>query len=349
MRKRFFPLLMIAGALLLAGCGGKKINALDYVELGQYRGLSVTKMATDVSEEDIQRQVDQMLSAYAVNEPVTGRKIVEAGDIANIDYEGSIDGVLFDGGSAKGFDLEIGSGTFIPGFEEGLIGAKVGETLDVNVTFPEEYLNNPNLAGKPAVFKVTVNSISQKVLPELTDDFIRENTAGQFNSVDEIKNYLREQTTQSLSSYAESTMQSQLLDMAVANATLKQDIPADYLEEEKESMIRTAKSNAEAYGLSYEQYLQNYLRMDEKTFLDTIQQSSADIAKQSLVISAIAQTEGLDITKEEYEQRIAQTMEQYGYQKEKDLFKTVTEQDIRDSMLLEKVQTFLVDNATITE
>lgn len=335
--------------LFATGCGGKKINALDYVELGQYKGLAVSRMATTISEEDLQAQVDRMLSAYASQEAVTDRKDVQSGDIANIDYEGKIDGVAFDGGTAKGFDLEIGSGTFIPGFEDGLIGAKVGETVDVNVKFPDEYTNNPNLAGKPAVFTVTVNSLSKKVLPDLTEDFIREKTGGQFGSVDEIKSYLKEQTENSLLEYANSTMNSQLLSQAVANATLKQDIPKEYLEEKQEGMIRTAKSNAEAYGNTFEEYLQNYLRMDEETFMQTIQSSAPEIAKQSLTIQAIADTEGISVSDEEFKQRVADTMAQYGYQKEKDLYETVTKEDIRETMLLEKVEQFLADNAVITE
>lgn len=348
MRKRNGLLFLAALSLLLTGCGSKAVNALEYVELGQYKGLEVSRMDTAISEEELQKQVDKLLSSYATKEPVTDRTDVQLHDIANIDYEGTMDGVAFSGGSAKGYDLEIGSGTFIDGFEDGLIGANVGDTLDVTVTFPEDYPNNQSLAGKPAVFRVTVNSISKNVLPELTEDFIREKTSGQFGSVDEMKNYLREQTASSLNSYADSTMYTQLLSMAVENAKLIKDIPEEYLEEKREAMIRTAKSNAEAYGKTYEEYLQNYLKMDEATFLDTIAKSATEIAKQSLVISAIAQTENITVTDEEYEKKVADTMAEYGYEKEKDLFQTVTEQDIRDTMLLEKVQEFLADQAVIT-
>ncbi|MCR5268489.1 MAG: trigger factor [Lachnospiraceae bacterium] len=348
MRKYSALLCLLCALSLTCGCG-KKINALDYVTLGDYKGLPVTRMATQISEEDVQKQVDRMLSTFATQEPVTDRKDVELGDVANIDYEGSIDGVVFDGGSAKGFDLEIGSGTFIEGFEEGLIGAKVGETLDVHATFPAEYPNNPNLAGKEAVFKVTVNAISRKVLPELTEEFLREKTGGQFGSVDEIKDYLRSQASSSLTGYADSSMYADLLNQAVENASLKQDIPEDYLNGKKEAMIRTAKSNAEAYGKSYEDYLQEYLRMDETTFLETIAHSSVESAKRSLVVQAIADTEGITVTDEEFKQRVADTMAQYGYKKEKDLFKTITEQDLKDSMLQDKVEAFLADNAVITE
>ncbi len=341
-------LTLLCPMILLGGCA-KKINALDYVTLGDYKGLAVTRMATDISEEDVEKQVNRMLDAFAVLKPVTDRKTVEEGDVANIDYEGSIDGVVFDGGSAKGFDLEIGSGTFIDGFEDGLIGANVGDTLDVNATFPGEYPNNPNLAGKAAVFKVTVNGISKKEIPELTEEFLRENTGGQFGSVEEIKDFIRSQASSSLTGYADSAMYAELLNEAVDQATIKQEIPADYLEEKKEAMIRTAKSNAEAYGKTFEQYLQEYLRMDEPTFMETITQSAQESAKRSLVIQAIADTEGITVTDEEFKQKVADTMAEYGYEKEKDLFKTITKQDLKDSMLMEKVEAFLADNAVITE
>lgn len=348
MRKKWVLPALLFLAVMLNGCG-EKINALDYVTLGDYKGLAVTRMATTISEEDVQKQVDRMLDAFATQEAVTDRTAVENGDIANIDYEGSIDGVLFDGGSAKGFDLEIGSGTFIEGFEEGLIGAKVGDTLDVHATFPGEYPNNPNLAGKTAVFKVTVNGISRKVMPELTQEFLMEKTGGQFGSVDEIKDFMRNQATASLTGYADSTMYTQLLNEAIENATLKQNIPESYLAAKREAMIRTAKSNAEAYGKTYEEYLQEYLRMDEATFMETVEQSAGESAKRSLVIQAIADTEGITVTDEEFQQKVADTMAEYGYEKKKDLFETITEQDLKDSMLLEKVEHFLADNAVISE
>ncbi|MBO4903184.1 MAG: trigger factor [Lachnospiraceae bacterium] len=344
-------ILCILPVLVLCGCGSSrmKIEPLDYVELGDYKGLNVTRMSTEISEEDLDKQVERMLSAYATKEPVTDRDDVQDGDVANIDYVGMIDGEAFEGGSAVGFDLEIGSGTFIPGFEEGLIGAKKGETVDVPVTFPDEYTNNPALAGKPAVFTVTVNEISKKVLPELTEEFLSEKTGGQFKSVDEIRDYFKTQATASLTSYADSAMHTQLVNQAVENATLKQDIPEKYLEEKKQAMIRTAKSNAEAYGKTYEDYLHSYLNMDEATFLETIDKSTTQIAKQSLVIGAIAETENITVSDEELKEKIASTMAEYGYEKEKDLFETVSKEDILDDLLLEKVQDFLADNAVISK
>ncbi|MBR6452569.1 MAG: trigger factor [Lachnospiraceae bacterium] len=344
--KTAVPVLLML--FLSAGCGSR-MKALDYIELGQYKGIPVSRMSTTVSEEDLQKQMDQLERSYATLESVTDRDTVEQGDVANIDYAGSIDGVAFDGGTAQGFDLEIGSGVFIPGFEDGLVGAKVGETRDVNVTFPDDYMNNPDLSGKPAVFTVTVNSIGHYVVPEMTDEFIEAKTEGQFHSLDEVRQFLKEQTEASLTAYAESNMYSQLLGQAVANATLKKDIPADFLEEKKDSMIRTAKSNAEAYGKSYEDYLRDYLQMDEATFEETIKISAESIAKQNLVISAIAEVEGITVSDEEYDKEVADMIAEYGFASEDDLLESMTKQDIKDAILLDKVQAFLAENAEITQ
>lgn len=348
MRKKM--VLLCLAALMLSGCSGNNsINALDYVELGQYKGLPVTRMSTTVSEEDVDLQIMRLASQGATTEKITDRDDVREGDVANIDYEGSIDGVLFDGGSAKGYDLEIGSNTFIDGFEEGLIGSKVGDTVDVNVTFPDSYVNNPDLAGKPALFKVTVNYISSKTLPELTDEYVANRTSGQFTTVADFRKYLKEQTESSLISYADSTMDSQIMTQVMDNAKLKQDLPAEYIEERQQAMIRTAKSNAQAYGMSYEDYLKNYLQMDEAKFLETIKESSDDICLQSIVIAAIAQTEGIDVSKEELEQKIADLMAEYGYKTKKDLLNVVPEEDIRNDLLENKVKDFLAENAEVTQ
>lgn len=348
MKKRMVVLCLVAA--MLTGCGGNnKINALDYVELGQYKDLPVTKMSTAVSEEDIDLQIMRLASAGATTEKITDRDVVQEGDVANIDYVGSIDGVEFEGGSAKGYDLEIGSHVFIDGFEEGLVGAKVGDTVDVNVTFPDQYVNNEDLAGKPALFKVTVNYISAKLVPELTDEYVSERTSGQFSTVEDFRQYLREQTENSLKSYSDSNMNTQLMTQIMDNATLKQDVPAEYIEEKKQSMIRTAKSNAEAYGVSYEEYLSSYLQMDEATFMSTIDESTDDICLQSLVIEAIAQTEGIEVTKDEIAQQIADLMAEYGYDNKKDLLNVIDEADIADNLLEEKVSAFLIENADITE
>ena len=162
------------------------INVADYVTLGEYKGIEVSVDAPVVTDEYLDSYIDYVLQSNMVTTEITDRP-VEEGDIVNIDYEGKIDGVAFDGGTAQGYDLTIGSGTFIDGFEDGLIGAETGETVDVNVTFPENY-QGEEVAGKDAVFTVTVNSISVETLPELTDEFVQGLDVG-VNTVEEYRQY----------------------------------------------------------------------------------------------------------------------------------------------------------------
>ena len=150
----------------------KDLRAADYVILGNYKGVEITLDEPEVTDEYLEGYIDYVLQNSAVSTPVLDRP-VEMGDVVNIDYVGKIDDVAFDGGTAQGYDLTIGSGRFIEGFEDGCIGMEVGETRDVEATFPDPYTNNPDLAGKVAVFTVTVNSISVEEIPELTDEYVQ--------------------------------------------------------------------------------------------------------------------------------------------------------------------------------
>lgn len=347
MRKRGFMLCL--ALLFLAGCGGRSLKALDYVQLGEYKGLPVERMSDAVTDEMLEQQLEKYTASGATLEQITDRDQVQAGDVANIDYEGFMDEVAFAGGTGTNHDLTIGSGQFIPGFEDQLIGAHVGETVDVNVSFPDPYLNNPDLAGRPALFRVKINYISRSVTPELTDEMILSVTDGQYGTVEEFKDYLRTQMQTTLASYADSTMNTALMNQVMDGVIFTKEIPKEYLEEEKQSMIRNAKSNAFAYGVSYEQYLQQYLNMDEATFLQTLDATGEEMAKQDLVIRAIAEVENIVVTEEEFSAQVQTALSAYGYKNEKDMFANVSEEDFRKSMLLEKVQKFLAENAEITQ
>ena len=189
MKKKTF-LLSLCLCLMLAftGCSKNDSTADDNsttenttvasngeVTLGEYKGIEVVMESTDVTDAEIQVRLDNFVASNATVEEITDRTDVQDGDVANIDYVGKIDGEAFDGGSAEGTDLTIGSGTFIDGFEEQLVGATVGETIDINVTFPENYTSK-DLAGKEATFTVTINSIGKSVTPELTDELVAANT-----------------------------------------------------------------------------------------------------------------------------------------------------------------------------
>ena len=347
MKKSLIILGVLGAMVCLAGCGEKKIKAEDYITLGEYRGLTVTRMDTNVTDEEIEEQIASLLAQSATTEEITDRKDIQEGDVANIDYTGTLDGEVFDGGSAQGFDLEIGSGRFIPGFEDGLIGAEVGETVTLNLNFPDEYPNNPDLAGKEVVFAVKVNSISEQVEPELTDDFINEMTQGQYTTVDDYKAAMLESMKESKLEYADNLMYSDLREQVVANATLKQDIPAEYLQSIGDRMRENIKSMATAYGMDYATYLANYLGVDEAGLEEQITTYAPDAAKEALVIQAIAKAEGITISKDELDQAVKEAVELYGYESESD-FKDNTDMDYyEESLLNTKVEEFLAENAVV--
>jgi len=349
-RKKLLIILTFLLLLFICGCGNNsKIDALDYIQLGEYKGLTATRYSTEITDEYVSEQIEAIMDGYAVTTEVTDRDDVREGDIVNIDFVGKHDGVAFDGGSAEGYSLTIGSGTFIEGFESGLIGSKIGDNLDLNLKFPNVYPNDPSLAGEEVIFNVTVNSISSKTVPELTDEFVSQSTNGEIASVEEMREMLVSQLEAEAKSYSDSMLYSTLLSKAIDNAVLKEDIPDSFIEEKKEEMIRTMKSNAKSYGVDYQTYLTGYLGMSESDFISTIEESSVEIAMQNLVIHAIAQTENISISKEELNEKIQEYMDYYGYASKKELEEDMNIDDISESMLIVKVEEFLCDNAVITE
>ncbi len=197
MKKKILALVMALSMVMLCACGDanaeylKDFDASKYVTLGEYKEISVQMTQTEpsVSDEYLDGYIEYLLSNDAIYTEVTDRT-VEVGDITNIDYEGKIDGVAFDGGTAQGQELTIGSGMFIDGFEDGMIGMEIGETRDVETTFPDPYANNPDLAGKVAIFTVTLNSISIAETPELTDEYVAGLAIEGVTNVEEYRAYL---------------------------------------------------------------------------------------------------------------------------------------------------------------
>ncbi len=349
MKKSLLVLGVLGMAVCLSGCGSQgSVRAEDYITLGEYKGLPVKRMSTEVTEEEVQAELDNMLTSSATAEEITDRTDVQAGDVANIDYTGTLDGEVFEGGSAQGFELEIGSGTFIDGFEEGLIGANVGDTATLNLKFPDEYTNNPDMAGKDVVFAVKVNSISKQVEPEMNDAFIKETTGGEYATVEDYKAYLLEEIEKSNVEYADSTMYADLWNQAVANAAIKKDIPQEYLQTKIDKMTENAKSYAEAYGMDFESFLTNYMGLDEAGFQEETSKYAETAAKESLVLLAIAKAEDIEVTDEELDQAIKDYVELYGYESE-DAFKEDNDMDdFKEYILTSKVQEFLADQAIIT-
>lgn len=319
----------------------------DYVTLGEYKGLEVIQNKAEVTEEELESFIQYSLSSHKHTEPVTDRDVVENGDVANIDYEGKKDGVAFEGGTAAGYDLEIGSGSFIPGFEEGLVGAKVGEIVDLNLTFPDNYPSE-ELAGQEVVFTVTINSISAYVTHELNDEFVQELAIEGVTTVDQFREYAREGLQAEADSNYHYNLQMQLISLAMQNAQIKEP-PTELVEKYKKVTTSQLEYQAAMYGVDTETFVQGYFGVDLPTYEKEIEAGALETAKQALLCYKIALEENLQVTEEEMNTKIEEGYAAMGYTSA-DSFKEVVDlKEYKDSMLLDKVFNFLIENAKVTE
>ena len=281
-------------------------KALDYVELGEYKGLTVEVSPTTVTDEEVLKQIRANAGSDILEEVTEGT--VEEGDTANIDYEGKLDGEAFDGGTAKDTDLEIGSGTFIPGFEDGLIGVKIGDTVDLPLTFPENYTEE--LAGKDVVFTVTVNSV--KRMPELTDDLVNQITDGEYTDVDSYKESVRKDLEDAKVASRPSEINNSLLTQIAATSTIK-EYPQELVDYAANNMKNYYKQQAESSNMEFADFLSTYFSMDEDTFNEQVELVVKQNLRAELYLKAIAEAEDIELTDEEYEAKCEEFAENYGY------------------------------------
>ena len=312
------------------------------VELGEYKGIQIEKFSTEVSDEDVQQQLVSMLDRQADMVEAEEGAAVENGNFITLDFKGTVDGVAFQGGESKDYPLEVGSNSFIPGFEEQLVGMKVGEEKDVNVNFPEEY-HSEELKGKAAVFACKVNSIKKKVLPALDDEFAKK--ASTFQTLDELKADLRQKLEKSAASRAESNKREAALAKVCENA--KVDIPAVMIENRVESMIQQMALNLESQGMKLEQYLQ-YAGMDITKLRENYKASAENNVKLDLVLEAVAKAEGVKVEAEDLDKEIEAMAVSYGATPAQ-VKKIIAEQgrllDLTNTVLRRKTAQMLVEAA----
>ncbi|MCR4743991.1 MAG: trigger factor [Lachnospiraceae bacterium] len=352
-RTYFLFAAAMAASVMLSGCGEEKdistIDASKYVTLGEYKGLSVSINDTTVTDEEVEEAVSGNLAAKGVMTAVTDRA-VETGDTVNIDYEGKKDGVAFDGGTAAGYDLEIGSGTFIDGFEDGLIGHKTGEKVALNLTFPENY-SSEELAGQDVVFDVTINSISENVVPELTDEVAKELDA-EVSTKEEYIEKVRTDLEESKQTSARTAVYSELLELAQKNSEVVSGdkLPSSIVDSIAEQEKTTFESNLTAYGMTLESYLTNF-GMTEEDFNNEIRTYSESYAQQELLVHAIAKAEGIEITDEVLQNAYKEYAERYGYASADEFISALkehkSEETFKEATLTEEVEKFLFENANI--
>ena len=280
------------------------------VTLGEYKGVEVEKSDVEVTEEDINKEVDKERENNSRTIDVDDRA-VESGDIIKLDFDGSVDGVPFEGGKAENYTLTIGSGSFIPGFEDQLIGTKIGEEKDVTVTFPEDY-HEKSLAGKEAVFKCKVNAISVKELPEADDEFASE--VSEFETLAEYKEDIKKKLTEKKEKAARAKKEAQAIEKAVENATM--EIPDAMIDTQVQSMMEDFARRMQSQGLSLEQYFQ-FTGMDAKKMHDQMKPEALKRIQNSLVLEAVAKAENIEISDEKVDEEIAKMAEAYKMEVEK--------------------------------
>ncbi len=358
MRKSHFravtAALLVCLSVFFTACGQEvqdlaSIDPTKYVTLGEYKGLEISKTDTSVSEGDIEEAVMSDLQALAEKIKVDDRPVIE-GDFVDIDYEGTKDGEKFDGGSAEGFELEIGSDTFIDGFEDGVIGMEIGDTKDLKLTFPENY-HSEELAGQDVVFKVTLNGISANEVPSITDDGILEKLAKkydeeEFGDVDDYLDLIHKNLEESKESAAETSYKTELMQMAYDNAVCDLDkLPEWLVSENTTEYTQRIESFASQYGLSLDQYL-SLISGNMAEFSDQAQDFGRELSKQELVIRAIANAENISVDEKEVADYYAEKAKEFGTDVDT-LKKSVDEATLSDYLLNEKVQDFVYENAVI--
>ena len=323
----------------LTACGEKNVSD-EKVEITEYKGIEIEKVEpTEVTEEAINSDIEYTLQTVALEHGIKDRAAV-SGDTVIIDYVGKKDGVAFEGGTASDYALELGSGTFIPGFEDAIIGHKPGETFDINVTFPEEY-QSEELAGQPVVFTITFDAI---VPTELTDTLATA-IVGSETTVEEYKQMVKESLTENNKQTAQSEFENKVWTEVVSNCTVK-NYDKDELESWKKIMEETYGYYASMYNMETEEYLSTYYKT-----------SVEELAKEQLrwkyAAELIAKNENLTLSLEEYDKQLGEIATAYGYEDsaeyEKGYEEMYGEGSLKDMFLQQKVMKWLVDNAVEVE
>ena len=310
------------------------------VILGAYKGIEVEKQEYNVTDEMVEAEIDKEREKIASTSEITDRPVAN-GDKINLDYSGSVDGVKFEGGTAEGQELTIGSGTFIPGFEEQLVGMNPGEETDITVTFPEKY-HSEELAGKEAVFHVKVNAILETNLPEADDEFAKD--VSEFDTIAELRADKRKKLEEAEALHAKNVRENALITKACENATV--EIPEAMIERQMDHMLNDIRYRLSMQGISLEDYCK-YTGSSIEAMRKEMRGDAEKRVKSQLVLEAISKAEALEATAEEIEQKLDEYAAQFG-DKAESFKKGLTEEDklyFADQIVLDKTIALLCDNA----
>ena len=310
------------------------------VKLGKYKGIEIPKIEYNVSDEDVMHELEHMQDRNARIITVEERP-VEKGDIAVIDFEGFLNGEPFDGGKAEGHELEIGSNSFIPGFEDQIIGMKEDEERDIKVTFPEDYFSN-ELAGKEATFKIKLHEIKKKELPELDDEFAKD--VSEFDTLKELKNNIKEKKEKQNKDREKYEKQEAVVKAACENAEV--DIPSGMIETEIDNMIKDMETRLSYQGFKLNKYLE-MIGKKEEDIRKEYEQQAKDAIKSRLTVEAIVKEEKIEATDEEIDEKIKEMAKNYGKKEEELKDNENIRKYIKQGIESEKVVEFLVENAKV--
>lgn len=310
------------------------------IKLGKYKGVKVEAMDTTVTDEDVQAELDKVKEQNA-RLVAADDKAVEDGDQTTIDFEGFVDGEAFEGGKGEDYPLTIGSHSFIDTFEEQLIGKKVGEEVEVNVTFPEEY-QAKELAGKPAMFKVTIKEIKVKEYPEIDDDFAQD--VSEFDTLDEYKADIKKNLEDKKTQEAEADKESKVIEAIVKDSEM--DIPEKMIEAQAQQMLEEFAQNIAMQGISFEQYLQFTGATVEQLREQVTPQAKARV-ESSLVLEAIVKAEKIEATDEEFDEEVKKMAERYQMEGDKinELLSDDDKNNIKADICAKKAAKFVVEKA----
>ena len=309
------------------------------VELGKYNGIEIEKIEYNVKDEDIENELKQMQEKNA--RVISVETPVEKGNIAVIDFEGFVDGVAFEGGKGENHSLEIGSGSFIPGFEEQVIGMKIDEEKDINVKFPEDYFSK-DLAGKDATFKVKVHEIKKKELPELDDEFAKD--VSEYDTIKELKTSIKERLEKQNKDREKYEKQDAAIKAVVSD--MKVDIPSGMVELETDNMIKDMEQRMSYQGLKFDKYLK-MMNKTESDFRKEYEPQAIEAIKSRLALETIIKNEKIEATEEEVKNKIKEMAENYGRKAEELEENENIKEYIKQGIENEKAMDFLVENAKI--
>ena len=315
-----------------------KVAVKPEVELGEYAGLTVTKEAKNVNEADVDAEVKRMQDRNG--RLLTREGAAENGDTVDIDFEGFVDGVAFDGGKAEHYSLVLGSGSFIPGFEEQVVGHKAGEEFDVNVKFPEEY-QAEELAGKDATFKIKLHEVQYKELPELDDDFAKD--VSEYDTLDELKDSIRNNIKTNLDKQAEQKVENDLMDQVITN--MKADIPDAMVDSRIDELVQDFEYRISQQGLKLADYLK-YMGMNIEQFRAQFKEQADKQVKMRLAMEAIVAKEGITASDEEFEEEVKRIAD--AYKMEADKVKSIVDAAaVKADLAINKAIDFVKEKANV--